>query len=88
MFPVLLDDSSLANEFQIFLQAIDDSYEVTLSTDQQYPVLSFSTIYFNYNFLQHPLLTVETHTMLCWVNRECLHCFSSAAVKLEQLGFV
>lgn len=63
MFPVLLDDSSLANEFQIFLEAIDHSYEVTLSTDQQYPVLSLSLlpIYFSYNFLQQPLLSVSSN---------------------------
>ncbi|KAJ3676832.1 hypothetical protein LUZ60_002556 [Juncus effusus] len=37
MYPVLLDDRSLATEFQIFIEAIDDAYEVNLSVDQQYP---------------------------------------------------
>jgi hypothetical protein len=40
MFPVLLDDSAVAREFQIFIEATDDSYQVTLSTDQHYPVHS------------------------------------------------
>ncbi|KAF9612426.1 hypothetical protein IFM89_000174 [Coptis chinensis] len=37
MFPVLLDDQSLLTEFQIFIEAIDDSYELTLAGHQQYP---------------------------------------------------
>ncbi|WVZ65434.1 hypothetical protein U9M48_014798 [Paspalum notatum var. saurae] len=37
MYPVLLDDQSLANRFQIFIETIDESYEVSLSTNQQYP---------------------------------------------------
>ncbi|KAJ1290242.1 hypothetical protein BS78_02G228000 [Paspalum vaginatum] len=37
MYPVLLDDQSLANQFQMFIEAIDESYEVSLSTNQQYP---------------------------------------------------
>ncbi|KAJ1700232.1 hypothetical protein LUZ63_000011 [Rhynchospora breviuscula] len=47
MFPVLLDDMSLANQFQLFIEAIDHSYQLTLSTDQHYPgvfaLLFFST---------------------------------------------
>lgn len=38
MFPILLDDESLANEFQIFIEAVDDSHELTLGGHQQYPV--------------------------------------------------
>lgn len=38
MFPILLDDDSLANEFQIFIEAVDDSHELTLGGHQQYPV--------------------------------------------------
>ena len=38
MYPVLLDDQSLANQFQMFIETIDESYEVSLSTNQQYPV--------------------------------------------------
>jgi senataxin len=41
MYPVLLDDQSLANQFQIFIETIDESYEVSLSTNQQYPVSHF-----------------------------------------------
>jgi len=37
MYPVLLDDQSLANQFQMFIETIDESYELSLSTDQQYP---------------------------------------------------
>uniref|UniRef100_A0ACD5XU29 Uncharacterized protein n=1 Tax=Avena sativa TaxID=4498 RepID=A0ACD5XU29_AVESA len=37
MYPVLLDDQSLANQFQMFIETIDESYEVSLSTNQQYP---------------------------------------------------
>ncbi|VAI34004.1 unnamed protein product [Triticum turgidum subsp. durum] len=37
MYPVLLDDQSLANQFQKFIETIDESYEVSLSTNQQYP---------------------------------------------------
>ncbi|XP_019193568.1 PREDICTED: uncharacterized protein LOC109187727 [Ipomoea nil] len=37
MFPILLDDDSLANEFQIFIEAVDDSHELTLGGHQQYP---------------------------------------------------
>lgn len=48
MFPVLLDDSSLATEFQSFIETIDASYELNLSSQQQYPVstLSFLHLYF------------------------------------------
>lgn len=38
MFPVLLDDQSLVNEFQTFIEAVDDSHELTLAGHQQYPV--------------------------------------------------
>ena len=41
MYPALLDDQSLANQFQMFIETIDESYEVSLSTNQQYPVSSF-----------------------------------------------
>jgi hypothetical protein len=37
MYPVLLDDQSLANQFQMFIETIDESYELSLSTNQQYP---------------------------------------------------
>ncbi|KAF5178102.1 Helicase sen1 [Thalictrum thalictroides] len=37
MFPVLLDDQSLVTEFQIFIEAIDDTHELTLAGHQQYP---------------------------------------------------
>ncbi|TVU10094.1 hypothetical protein EJB05_43602 [Eragrostis curvula] len=37
MYPALLDDQSLANQFQMFIETIDESYEVSLSTNQQYP---------------------------------------------------
>ncbi|CAL9102821.1 unnamed protein product [Musa textilis] len=37
MFPILLDDQSLVNEFQFFIEAVDESHEVTLSSNQQYP---------------------------------------------------
>ncbi|XP_011072782.1 uncharacterized protein LOC105157939 isoform X1 [Sesamum indicum] len=37
MFPILLDDQSLATEFQIFIEAIDNSHELTLDGYQQYP---------------------------------------------------
>ncbi|CAD6218676.1 unnamed protein product [Miscanthus lutarioriparius] len=37
MYPVLLDDQSLANQFQMFIEKIDETYEVRLSTNQQYP---------------------------------------------------
>ncbi|CAL5082162.1 unnamed protein product [Urochloa decumbens] len=37
MHPVLLDDQSLANQFQLFIETIDESYELSLSTNQQYP---------------------------------------------------
>ncbi|WOK96345.1 hypothetical protein Cni_G05052 [Canna indica] len=37
MFPLLLDDQSLANEFQFFIESVDESHEVTLSSNQQYP---------------------------------------------------
>lgn len=39
MFPILLDDQSLVNEFQFFIEAVDESHEVTLSSNQQYPVI-------------------------------------------------
>ncbi|XP_052181406.1 uncharacterized protein LOC127794403 isoform X2 [Diospyros lotus] len=37
MFPVLLDDQSLVNEFHIFIEAIDNSHELALEGHQQYP---------------------------------------------------
>ncbi|KAL3835347.1 hypothetical protein ACJIZ3_010083 [Penstemon smallii] len=37
MFPILLDDQSLATEFQVFIEAIDNSHELTLDGHQQYP---------------------------------------------------
>ncbi|KAG8049768.1 hypothetical protein GUJ93_ZPchr0009g1168 [Zizania palustris] len=37
MYPILLDDLSLANQFQTFIEAIDEAYAVSLSTNQQYP---------------------------------------------------
>ncbi|KAJ0713630.1 putative P-loop containing nucleoside triphosphate hydrolase, DNA2/NAM7 helicase, helicase [Helianthus annuus] len=37
MFPVLLDDQSLATEFQIFMERVEDSHELTLAGHQQYP---------------------------------------------------
>ncbi|OIT05156.1 PREDICTED: uncharacterized protein LOC109223930 isoform X1 [Nicotiana attenuata] len=37
MFPILLDDSYLASEFETFIDAIDKSHELTLGGHQQYP---------------------------------------------------
>jgi senataxin len=37
MYPALLNEQSLANQFQISIEAIDESYKVSLSTNQQYP---------------------------------------------------
>nr|DAD46144.1 TPA_asm: hypothetical protein HUJ06_004374 [Nelumbo nucifera] len=37
MFPILLEDLSLVYEFQIFIEAIDNSHELTLAGHQQYP---------------------------------------------------
>ncbi|XP_027122644.1 uncharacterized protein [Coffea arabica] len=37
MFPFLLDDQSLATEFEKFIEAIDSSHELTLAGHQQYP---------------------------------------------------
>lgn len=40
-YPILLDDQSLVNEFQIFLEAIDKCCEVTLTGNHQYLVIIF-----------------------------------------------
>lgn len=40
MFPILFDDSLLVNEFQIFIEAVDKSHEITLAGHEQYPVIS------------------------------------------------
>ncbi|MCD7466945.1 hypothetical protein HAX54_004047 [Datura stramonium] len=37
MFPILLDDSCLASEFETFIDAIDKTHELTLGGHQQYP---------------------------------------------------
>ncbi|XP_073146696.1 uncharacterized protein [Henckelia pumila] len=37
MFPILMDDLSLATEFQIFIEAVDNSHELKLDGNQQYP---------------------------------------------------
>ncbi|CAN6464526.1 unnamed protein product [Victoria cruziana] len=37
MFPRLLDDQSLVNEFIPFIEAVDNSHELTLAGNQQYP---------------------------------------------------
>lgn len=37
-FPILLDDQSLAAEFQTFIEAIDHSHELKLDGNQQYSV--------------------------------------------------
>ncbi|CAI9114585.1 OLC1v1015339C1 [Oldenlandia corymbosa var. corymbosa] len=37
MFPCLLDDQLLADEFEIFIDAIDNCHELTLVGQQQYP---------------------------------------------------
>lgn len=37
MFPILLDDQSLAMEFQIFIEGIDNSHELALDEHQRYP---------------------------------------------------
>lgn len=37
MFPMLLDDQSLVTEFQVFIEAIDNSNELSLAGHQQYP---------------------------------------------------
>ncbi|XAR49781.1 hypothetical protein NMG60_11003919 [Bertholletia excelsa] len=42
MFPFLLDDQSLVYEFQIFIEAIDNCHELTLSGHQEYPVIFLS----------------------------------------------
>lgn len=49
MYPVLLDDQSLANQFQIFIETVDESYEVSLSTNQQYPVSYFFPLIYAHN---------------------------------------
>lgn len=42
MFPMLLDDQSLVTEFQVFIEAIDNSNELSLAGHQQYPVIFLS----------------------------------------------
>ncbi|KAL8113605.1 uncharacterized protein LOC141664415 isoform X2 [Apium graveolens] len=37
MYPILLDDQSLVAEFQIFIEAVDNSHELTLAGHQRYP---------------------------------------------------
>ncbi|KAJ8553170.1 hypothetical protein K7X08_023848 [Anisodus acutangulus] len=37
MFPILLDDSYLASEFETFIDAIDKTHELTLGGHKQYP---------------------------------------------------
>ncbi|KAL4205316.1 hypothetical protein AMTRI_Chr01g114000 [Amborella trichopoda] len=37
MFPTLLDDHSLVNEFQPFIEAMDSSHKLTLAVNQKYP---------------------------------------------------
>ncbi|XP_042048025.1 uncharacterized protein LOC121794091 isoform X1 [Salvia splendens] len=37
MFPVMLDDQYLAMEFQIFIEAVDNSHDLALDGHQQYP---------------------------------------------------
>ncbi|KAI3455745.1 hypothetical protein Pfo_012408 [Paulownia fortunei] len=46
MFPILLDDQSLATEFQNFIEAIDNSHELTLDGHQQYPGV-YALLFFN-----------------------------------------
>ncbi|GAB4849929.1 hypothetical protein Ancab_029229 [Ancistrocladus abbreviatus] len=36
-FPLLLDDQSLVNEFQIFIEAVDDAHELTFAKKQHFP---------------------------------------------------
>lgn len=38
MYPSLLEGQSLMNEFQIFIEAVDNSHELELAGHQQYPV--------------------------------------------------
>lgn len=38
MYPSLLEGQSLVNEFQIFIEAVDNSHELELAGHQQYPV--------------------------------------------------
>lgn len=38
MFPTLLDDQFLVNEFQFFIEEIEKSHDVNLAGNQQYPV--------------------------------------------------
>lgn len=45
MFPFLLDDQSLATDFENFVEAIDNSHELTLAGHQQYPVRTSSLFY-------------------------------------------
>lgn len=50
MYPILLDDLSLANQFQTFIERIDEIFEVSLSTNQQYPVSHFFSLKINLVF--------------------------------------
>ena len=46
MFPVMLDDQYLAMEFQIFIEAVDNSHDLALDGHQQYPVWLFQVFWF------------------------------------------
>jgi len=39
MFPDLLDDQAIANEFVPFILEVEKSHDLTLTRSQQYPVL-------------------------------------------------
>jgi len=39
MFPTLLDDQLLVNEFQFFIEEIEKSHDVNLAGSQRYPVI-------------------------------------------------
>lgn len=80
MFPILLDDLLLATEFQAFIDAIDNSHELTLAGDQQYPVITYVlrlhkfVVGFKNNYLFTYNLTYF---------RVFMHCFS---LKVEELA--
>lgn len=49
MFPTLLDDQFLVNEFQFFIEEIEKSHDLNLAGSQQYPVNLYS-------FMLHTLI--------------------------------
>ena len=47
-FPMLLDDAEIDKLFATFLQYVENTYELTLATDQFYPVRCRNGIYSTY----------------------------------------